>query len=77
MMCDERTSGIQIRSLCEQEQESIEHLLVTCVFAREIWYRVLSFVGLQLLSPSLDGESFQEWWTRLRMVASQKKASIH
>jgi hypothetical protein len=64
--------------LCAQEQETIEHLLVTCVFAREIWYKVLSFVGLQQLSPSLDEESFQDWWAKAEdRVASQRKKGFN
>lgn len=63
--------------LCAQEQETIEHLLVTCVFG-EIWYRVLSFVGLQQLSPSLDEESFQDWWAKTEdRVASQRKKGFN
>jgi hypothetical protein len=33
--------------LCEQEEETIQHILISCVFSREVWFRVLSLVGLQ------------------------------
>jgi len=27
--------------LCDQEEESIQHILVSCVFSREIWTKIL------------------------------------
>jgi hypothetical protein len=32
------------------------------VFAREVWARLLSIVGLQHVSLNRDDEIFQEWW---------------
>jgi hypothetical protein len=34
--------------LCDQDAETIDHLLVTCVFAREFWYLLLRQLGLHL-----------------------------
>lgn len=31
--------------LCDQEEEHIQHILTTCVFAREFWFRILTPVG--------------------------------
>jgi hypothetical protein len=30
--------------LCDQEQETCDHLLIGCVFAREFWFKLLSQV---------------------------------
>jgi hypothetical protein len=40
----------------------VQHLLVSCVFAREVWVQILSKVGLQHLSPDRDERGFQDWW---------------
>jgi hypothetical protein len=32
------------------------------VFAREVWARLLSIVGLQHILLNHDDEIFQEWW---------------
>ncbi|CAN6281013.1 unnamed protein product [Urochloa humidicola] len=48
--------------LCDQEQETIDHLLVTCVFARQTWFVVLKSFGLQALAPGPDDASFDDWW---------------
>ena len=59
---------------CEQEEETINHLLVSCVFAREFWFVLLRRVGLQALSPQ-DEPSFDDWWAKAesRMDGSHKK----
>jgi hypothetical protein len=48
--------------LCDQQQETIDHLLVNCVFAREFWFHVLNKVNLQSLSPQLHNRGFMAWW---------------
>ena len=34
--------------LCDQEEEDIQHLLTTCVFSRDFWFRVLAPLGLKI-----------------------------
>jgi hypothetical protein len=62
--------------LCDQEDETVQHLLASCVFAREAWAHILSKVGLQHLSPSGDVKSFQVWWrsSKQRVDAAVKKS---
>jgi hypothetical protein len=48
--------------LCDQEPETINHLLVSCVFARIFWYNLLRKFGLDILAPQLGLTSFLEWW---------------
>nr|AWA44606.1 UPI0001A870D1 related cluster [Saccharum spontaneum] len=43
----------------------MDHLLIACVFCREVWYKVLQVLGLQQLTPNLV-ESFCEWWLQTR-----------
>jgi hypothetical protein len=50
--------------LCDQEEEVIDHLMLSCVFAREFWYKVLLKVHLQELAPQLGESSFMEWWQK-------------
>jgi hypothetical protein len=40
--------------LRSHEIQTIQHILVTCVFSRQIWFHVLSLVGLQQYTPN-DG----------------------
>jgi hypothetical protein len=43
--------------LCDQEEETISHLLVTCVFSRAFWFELFQKFGLQNLAPHLAGPS--------------------
>jgi hypothetical protein len=48
--------------LCDQEEESIDHLLIGCVFAMQFWFFMLQRVGLAALAPQPSETSFDEWW---------------
>jgi hypothetical protein len=50
--------------LCEQEEENVQHIMVgcVCVFSREVWFQMLSLVGLQRCTTEPGEENFQEWW---------------
>jgi hypothetical protein len=50
--------------LCDQEEETIQHLLISCVFARQFWYSLLSRSGLPNLSPDNANCSLDDWWSR-------------
>jgi hypothetical protein len=40
--------------LRDQQDETVQHILVACVFARDVWFRTLSRLGLQHLTPRSD-----------------------
>ena len=48
--------------LCDQEEETVQHILTSCVFARQVWTTVLGRVGLQHLAPTLEFDTFKDWW---------------
>jgi hypothetical protein len=47
--------------LCAQDDESIDHLLASCVYTREVWHRLLSRIDFQHLGPS-DDSLLADWW---------------
>lgn len=49
-------------ALCDQESESIDHLLVSCVFARQIWSTLLQKLGWAIVVPSTVDLSLADWW---------------
>ena len=51
----------------------MQHILLSCVFARELWFQVLSKVGLQNLSPGLEVAVFQEWWRQSETQLSNEQ----
>lgn len=65
-------------SLCDQEDKTVQHLLVSCVFSRDIWYQVLSLVGLQRFTPRHNDEVFQNWWRTVETrVPKQQRAGFN
>ncbi|KAF8722498.1 hypothetical protein HU200_022325 [Digitaria exilis] len=53
-------------ALCHTEPETINHLLITCSFSREVWLMALSAIGCQHLTPSATPSSIADWWTTSR-----------
>lgn len=49
---------------CDQEPEDIQHILTTCVFPRDFWFRILSQFDFQHCAPSRHERSFAEWWRK-------------
>jgi hypothetical protein len=50
--------------LCDQEDETLDHLLVTCSFSREFWYLLLRKFGLHSLAPQPNVGSYLVWWEK-------------
>jgi hypothetical protein len=48
--------------LCDQEEETLNHLQVSCVFTRQFWFSLLQSMGLQNRSPQIGTSSFDGWW---------------
>lgn len=47
--------------LCDQEQETPQHLCLHCVYAREVWFLVTHW-SEGLIQPPIQGMSVEEWW---------------
>ena len=63
---------------CDQEAEDIQHILATCVFTRDFWFRVLSSFGLQLCVPSRHELSFSDWWRKsVKKIQKDKRKGFN
>jgi len=49
---------------CDQEDETIDHLLTNCVFARQFWFNLLQQFSLHNLAPLAQDKSLDGWWNR-------------
>jgi hypothetical protein len=52
-------------ALCDQEAETMDHLLVACPYAREIWFKALRCCGWKGLA-TMHHISFTDWWLLMR-----------
>jgi hypothetical protein len=59
----------QFCPLCDQEEETLNHLLVSCVLSREVWFQIMKSVGLQHLASNLENSSFEDWWEGVDVVS--------
>ena len=50
---------------CLQESDSVDHVLVQCVYARSTWIGCLLRMGVNLPSPAADA-TWEAWWMRNR-----------
>jgi nuclear pore complex protein Nup210 len=44
---------------------AIEHILIGCVFAMQVWFQLLNKVGLSALAPQAADTSFEDWWIKV------------
>lgn len=51
--------------LCLQASETMDHILLGCVFSRQVWVRLLSRIGLVALVAVADVNIFV-WWPAAR-----------
>lgn len=51
--------------LCDQEPESMQHLLLACPFARQTWHGIMSWLRLPSPVPDQDA-TLHDWWLRAR-----------
>ena len=54
----------------DQADESIDHLLIECVFSRQFWYYILRQVGIHSLAPQPSDTSFDDWWEKASAATS-------
>lgn len=52
-------------SLCSQHDETIDHLLLGCVYSREVWFKMLRPLILQRLTPTANS-ILADWWCTSR-----------
>jgi hypothetical protein len=63
----------EVCPLCDQEPENIQHLLCTCIFARQFWYYILSSLGMANLSPASNESAFADWWVKVTKQVHKSK----
>ena len=50
--------------LCDQEDENVQHLLTSCVFARQFWFNIFRPLNIAGLVPSRHCTSLAAWWKK-------------
>jgi hypothetical protein len=61
--------------VCLQEEDTLDHILLHCVVARDIWFRVSSSVGVQLEVPG-GNDNLEAWWLKVRKKYKGKERRL-
>lgn len=69
--------GLQIDDsyiMCLQASETLDHIVLGCVFSRDVWHRLLSRIGLAALAAIHNVDIFVWWsWARQRVPRTCRK----
>lgn len=63
-----RRHDLEVRDtcfLCEQEQETIDHIIACCPFTRELWHYIVQ--ALKKQAPQAQ-PTVRRWWRQLRLA---------
>ena len=60
--------------LCNQHEETIQHLLVGCVFAKQVWHWMGTITGRPDFEPH-DGEGLSDWCLRQDRCSTHRKST--
>ncbi|CAN6231704.1 unnamed protein product [Urochloa humidicola] len=64
--------------LCDQAEETIHHLLVGCVFTRQVWALIFQHLGLNMLTPEPSTSRFSKWWwSAITMVPKEVRKGLN
>lgn len=64
--------------LCDQAEETLDHLLVSCIFSRQVWFIVLQGFGLQDLAPQVVELSIDDWLANIsKRVSGQGQKGLN
>lgn len=50
---------------CLQAEDSVDHILVNCTYAREVWHKVFHLIGVDVQEPG-ELDVFKDWWLIVR-----------
>jgi hypothetical protein len=64
--------------LCDQEEETIQHLLTSCVTARQVWFSLFAPLNLSGSVPRQCESSFADWWHRtIKRVKKEDRKGVN
>ena len=64
--------------LCDQAQETAQHLLLSCVFTRQVWFFIFQYLNLVIDLPTAESSSFSAWWCNtIRAVPKDKRKGLN
>jgi len=63
--------------LCNQEDETAQHILTSCVFGWQFWFSIFQPLNLSALVPTRRTISLQDWWKKSWKVPTQHRKGFN
>nr|XP_051201783.1 uncharacterized protein LOC127315326 [Lolium perenne] len=67
--------GLQDRSAacywCLQDEDNLDHVLMRCSYARQVWFGCITAAGLNIVEPNRDS-SLESWWSSARDLVRRR-----
>jgi hypothetical protein len=57
--------------ICLQAEDTLDHILMRCPYARQTWFECLGAAGLNIVEPSSDS-TLEAWWEAARKLVHKK-----
>lgn len=63
--------------LCDQENETVDHLILQCIFSKQVWQYVNDWKLTQVYSIPESNKTLKEWWNdaMARCQVKERKSS--
>jgi hypothetical protein len=58
-------------SLCLQEDDTVDHVIMQCPYARQTWFGCLTAAGLNITEPSMESK-LEPWWEEARSLIRRR-----
>lgn len=52
--------------LCNQEHDNVDHILLHCVYSRQLWFRCFQGANIKLTILPTMTDRLESWWCRAR-----------
>ena len=64
-----------LATFCDQEEDSVDHILLRCVFARQVWHCCFLRASINIMLVPTTNDSIISWWmeTRKKMLKENRK----
>jgi hypothetical protein len=59
--------------LCSQKPETTDHLFLGCVVTRQLWFALLSSLGLEAIAPNRDDVLVERWLRCRGLLAADSR----
>jgi hypothetical protein len=56
---------------CDQEPETIDHIVASCSFSRQVWWNILAVLGAN--AAQIGRSSILDWWDAWRRAGTATK----